>query len=95
MPTRTSSRPPDRRVPGESAETAPRERASASSDRPTRPSSVEGRERSPHIPAALFLAGGAPVRVNGAPIAAIGVAGAPSGGLDEKFARAGVASLGR
>ncbi|MFE0642401.1 heme-binding protein, partial [Streptomyces sp. NPDC058877] len=29
----------------------------------------------------------------GAPIAGIGVAGAPSGDLDEKFARIGVASL--
>ncbi|APA99201.1 hypothetical protein NS506_05155 [Nocardia seriolae] len=30
----------------------------------------------------------------GAPIAGIGVAGAPSGDLDEKFAQAGVAALG-
>lgn len=29
----------------------------------------------------------------GSPIAGIGVAGAPSGGLDEKFARAGVAAI--
>ncbi|MEU4081288.1 heme-binding protein, partial [Streptomyces venezuelae] len=29
------------------------------------------------------------------PIAGIGVAGAPSGDLDEKFAQAGVASLGK
>ncbi|MGW1412138.1 GlcG/HbpS family heme-binding protein, partial [Streptomyces sp. NPDC002403] len=47
------------------------------------------------IPGTLFLAGGAPVQVNGAPVAAIGVAGAPSGDLDEKFARAGVASLAK
>ncbi|MFJ7226971.1 heme-binding protein [Streptomyces sp. NPDC098090] len=47
------------------------------------------------IPGTLFLAGGAPVTTKGAPIAAIGVAGAPSGDLDEKFAQAGVASLGR
>ncbi|MFE4589447.1 GlcG/HbpS family heme-binding protein [Streptomyces laurentii] len=47
------------------------------------------------IPGTLFLAGGAPVTADGAPIAAIGVAGAPSGDLDEKFAQAGVASLGR
>ncbi|MEE1771639.1 heme-binding protein [Streptomyces sp. JV185] len=47
------------------------------------------------IPGTLFLAGGAPVTAKGAPIAAIGVAGAPSGDLDEKFARAGVASLAR
>ncbi|MEV4940169.1 heme-binding protein, partial [Streptomyces zaomyceticus] len=31
----------------------------------------------------------------GAPIAGIGVAGAPSGDLDEKFAQAGVAALGK
>ncbi|MGK5642045.1 GlcG/HbpS family heme-binding protein [Streptomyces sp. URMC 126] len=46
------------------------------------------------IPGTLFLPGGAPVRAKGAPVAAIGVAGAPSGDLDEKFARAGVAALG-
>ncbi|MFG2332385.1 heme-binding protein [Streptomyces sp. NPDC048604] len=45
------------------------------------------------IPGTLFLAGGAPVTANGAPIAGIGVAGAPSGDLDEKFAQAGVATL--
>ncbi|MEU2838530.1 heme-binding protein [Streptomyces sp. NPDC007076] len=45
------------------------------------------------IPGTLFLAGGAPVQAKGAPIAGIGVAGAPSGDLDEKFAQAGVASL--
>ncbi|MEU0657654.1 GlcG/HbpS family heme-binding protein [Streptomyces lavendulocolor] len=47
------------------------------------------------IPGTLFLAGGAPVAVKGAPIAGIGVAGAPSGALDEKFAQAGVAALAR
>ncbi|MFE7468142.1 heme-binding protein [Streptomyces sp. NPDC057499] len=47
------------------------------------------------IPGTLFLAGGAPVTAKGAPVAAIGVAGAPSGDLDEKFARAGVAALTR
>ncbi len=47
------------------------------------------------IPGTLFLAGGAPVTAKGAPIAGIGVAGAPSGDLDEKFARAGVTALGR
>ncbi|MFD6421182.1 heme-binding protein [Streptomyces sp. NPDC060198] len=47
------------------------------------------------IPGTLFLAGGAPVQVKGAPVAAVGVAGAPSGDLDEKFARAGVAALSR
>ncbi|GAA2425989.1 heme-binding protein [Streptomyces mauvecolor] len=45
------------------------------------------------IPGTLFLAGGAPVQAKGAPVAGIGVAGAPSGDLDEKFARAGVAAL--
>ncbi|KAA0940323.1 GlcG/HbpS family heme-binding protein [Streptomyces apricus] len=47
------------------------------------------------IPGTLFLAGGAPVTAKNAPIAGIGVAGAPSGDLDEKYARAGVAALGR
>ncbi|MEV7615776.1 heme-binding protein [Streptomyces sp. NPDC089799] len=45
------------------------------------------------IPGTLFLGGGAPVQLNGAPIAAVGVAGAPSGDLDEKYAKAGVESL--
>ena len=47
------------------------------------------------IPGTLFLAGGAPVQSKGAPIAGIGVAGAPSGDLDEQFAHAGVAALGK
>ncbi|MFJ3586043.1 heme-binding protein [Streptomyces sp. NPDC090127] len=47
------------------------------------------------IPGTLFLAGGAPVTVKGAPVAGIGVAGAPSGDLDEKFAQAGVAALNK
>ncbi|MBL1074693.1 heme-binding protein [Nocardia sp. 2] len=47
------------------------------------------------IPGTLFLGGGAPVQAKGgAPIAGIGVAGAPSGDQDEEFARAGVAALG-
>ncbi|MEU9124348.1 heme-binding protein [Streptomyces sp. NPDC048506] len=46
------------------------------------------------IPGTLFLAGGVPVQAEGAPIAAIGVAGAPSGALDEQFAQAGAESLG-
>ncbi|MBC3191921.1 heme-binding protein [Pseudonocardia sp. C8] len=41
------------------------------------------------IPGTLFLAGGVPV-IAGSPIAGIGVAGAPSGDLDEEFARAGL-----
>ncbi|MFF8715249.1 heme-binding protein [Streptomyces sp. NPDC015184] len=59
---------------------------------------VERLENAPtlkDIPHTLFLGGGAPVTAKGAPIAGIGVAGAPSGDLDEKFARAGVAALGR
>ncbi|MER5771482.1 heme-binding protein [Streptomyces sp. NPDC001985] len=47
------------------------------------------------IPGTLFLGGGAPVQVKGAPIAGIGVAGAPSGAQDEEFAKAGVAALSR
>ncbi|MFE5402776.1 heme-binding protein [Streptomyces sp. NPDC056580] len=47
------------------------------------------------IPGTLSLAGGAPVAAAGAPIAGIGVAGAPSGDLDEEFARAGVAAIGQ
>lgn len=45
------------------------------------------------IPGTLFLGGGVPVQANGAPVAGIGVAGAPSGDLDEKFAKAGVDAL--
>ncbi|MEU6660454.1 heme-binding protein [Streptomyces sp. NPDC046821] len=45
------------------------------------------------IPGTLFLGGGAPVDAKNAPIAGVGVAGAPSGDLDEKFAQAGVAAL--
>ncbi|MFH8614721.1 heme-binding protein [Streptomyces sp. NPDC017979] len=47
------------------------------------------------IPGTLFLGGGAPVQAKGAPIAGIGVAGAPSGAQDEEFAKAGVAALSR
>ncbi|MCX4783516.1 GlcG/HbpS family heme-binding protein [Streptomyces sp. NBC_01264] len=47
------------------------------------------------IPGTLFLGGGAPVTAKNAPIAGIGVAGAPSGDLDEKFAQAGVAALNK
>ncbi|MFE9044583.1 heme-binding protein [Streptomyces sp. NPDC007818] len=45
------------------------------------------------IPGTLFLGGGAPVTAKNAPIAGIGVAGAPSGDLDQKFAQAGVDAL--
>ncbi|WP_412077262.1 GlcG/HbpS family heme-binding protein [Streptomyces xanthophaeus] len=47
------------------------------------------------IPGTLFLGGGTPVQANGAPVAGIGVAGAPSGELDEKFAKAGVDALAK
>ncbi|MFI0805884.1 heme-binding protein [Streptomyces echinatus] len=46
------------------------------------------------IPGTLFLAGGTPVTAKGAPVAGIGVAGAPSGDLDERYAQAGAAVLG-
>jgi uncharacterized protein GlcG (DUF336 family) len=45
------------------------------------------------IPDTLFLAGGVPVTVDGAPIAGIGVGGAPSGDIDEEIANAGLAAL--
>ncbi|MER5642551.1 heme-binding protein [Kitasatospora sp. NPDC002227] len=45
------------------------------------------------IPGTLFLAGGVPVDAKGAPVAGIGVAGAPSGDQDEAFAAAGAAAL--
>ncbi|MFD5448881.1 GlcG/HbpS family heme-binding protein [Streptomyces sp. NPDC003470] len=58
---------------------------------------LEGRlENAPNlkdIPGTLFLGGGVPVTADKAPIAGIGVAGAPSGALDEKFARAGAEAL--
>ncbi|MEU9234943.1 GlcG/HbpS family heme-binding protein [Streptomyces subrutilus] len=47
------------------------------------------------IPGTLFLGGGTPVQADGAPVAGIGVAGAPSGELDEKFAKAGVDALAK
>ncbi|MEU6851603.1 heme-binding protein [Actinacidiphila alni] len=47
------------------------------------------------IPDTLFLAGAVPVTAKGGPIAAVGVAGAPSGDQDEQFARAGAATLDR
>ncbi|CAO3633616.1 unnamed protein product [Cunninghamella echinulata] len=45
------------------------------------------------IPNTLFLAGGVPIIYNGAPIGAIGVGGAPSGDLDEEYARAGLKAI--
>lgn len=47
------------------------------------------------IDGTLFLAGAVPVTAGGAPIAAVGVAGAPSGAQDEAFAQAGVDALGK
>ncbi|WP_037368495.1 GlcG/HbpS family heme-binding protein [Amycolatopsis orientalis] len=47
------------------------------------------------IKGTLFLAGAVPVDANNAPIAAVGVAGAPSGAQDETFAQAGVDALGK
>ncbi|KMS73092.1 hypothetical protein ACM01_20245 [Streptomyces viridochromogenes] len=47
------------------------------------------------IPGTLFLAGGVPVTADKTPIAGIGVAGAPSGALDEKFAQAGANAVAR
>ncbi len=41
----------------------------------------------------LFLPGGVPVAADNAPIAGIGVGGAPSGDLDEKYAAAGLAAI--
>ncbi|NUP46215.1 MAG: heme-binding protein [Catenulispora sp.] len=45
------------------------------------------------IPGTLFLAGGVPVDNAGAPIAGIGVAGAPSGAMDEAYAQAGADAI--
>lgn len=59
---------------------------------------AERLEQAPHlkdIPGTLFLAGGVPVTADKAPIAGIGVAGAPSGALDEKFAQAGANAIAR
>lgn len=47
------------------------------------------------IDGTLFLAGAVPVTAGSAPIAAVGVAGAPSGAQDEAFAQAGVDALGK
>ncbi|MFJ7212168.1 heme-binding protein [Amycolatopsis sp. NPDC098790] len=47
------------------------------------------------IDGTLFLAGAVPVTAGSTPIAAVGVAGAPSGAQDEAFAQAGVDALGK
>jgi len=43
--------------------------------------------------AALFLAGGVPLKVNGVSVAGIGVGGAPDGMLDEACATAGADAI--
>ncbi|GGT08489.1 heme-binding protein [Nonomuraea spiralis] len=45
------------------------------------------------IPGTLFLGGGVPVASGGAPIAGIGVGGAPSGDIDESIAQAGLKAV--
>ncbi|GAA3134878.1 GlcG/HbpS family heme-binding protein [Streptosporangium carneum] len=45
------------------------------------------------IPGTLFLAGGIPVASGGAPIAGIGVGGAPGGDIDEAIAQAGLKAV--
>ncbi|MEW2376141.1 heme-binding protein [Micromonospora sp. NPDC047812] len=45
------------------------------------------------MPGTLFLAGGVPVTVDRQVVGAIGVGGAPSGDLDERYAEAGAATL--
>ncbi|MFI6501980.1 heme-binding protein [Nonomuraea typhae] len=45
------------------------------------------------IPGTLLLAGGIPVASGGAPIAGIGVGGAPSGDIDEALAQAGLKAI--
>ncbi|SFW63325.1 GlcG/HbpS family heme-binding protein [Amycolatopsis australiensis] len=47
------------------------------------------------IDGTLFLAGAVPVTAGATPIAAVGVAGAPSGAQDEAFAQAGVDAIGK
>jgi uncharacterized protein GlcG (DUF336 family) len=45
------------------------------------------------LPGTLFLAGGIPLKVNGASVAGIGVGGAPDGALDEACASAGADAI--
>lgn len=54
---------------------------------------VSDENRLQDIPGTLFLAGAVPVDANKAPIAGIGVAGAPSGDQDEEFAKAGLDAI--
>ena len=53
--------------------------------------SAGGLAKLPHI---LLLQGGLVIRVDGEPIAAIGVGGAPGGNLDEGCAKAGIDAIG-
>ncbi|MFI6320947.1 heme-binding protein [Nonomuraea sp. NPDC050556] len=46
------------------------------------------------IPGTLLLGGGVPVAAGGAPIAGIGVGGAPGGDIDEAIAQAGLKAIG-
>ncbi|GAA4923632.1 uncharacterized protein GlcG (DUF336 family) [Stackebrandtia albiflava] len=46
------------------------------------------------IPGTLFLPGGVPVTFEDAPIAGVGVGGAPDGAIDEEIASAAIAALG-
>ncbi|MGI5175179.1 GlcG/HbpS family heme-binding protein [Dactylosporangium sp. CA-152071] len=81
----------------QSAESAKRKAFTAASfGQPT--SALAGRVTGPgatlrDIPGTLFLAGGVPVTVDGQVVGAIGVGGAPSGELDERYANAGAATL--
>ncbi|GAA3164149.1 GlcG/HbpS family heme-binding protein [Nonomuraea roseoviolacea] len=52
-----------------------------------------GRPSIADIPGTLFLAGGVPVASGGAPIAGVGVGGAPSGDIDEAIAQAGLKAV--
>ena len=45
-------------------------------------------------PRLVILAGGLPIRLQGALVGGIGVGGAPSGKIDEDCARAGIAAIG-
>lgn len=60
-------------------------------------SSLEGRFKSPFSVAKLdgliMSAGGVPVQVGGSLLGGVGVSGAPSGEVDEKCAKAGVAAV--
>ncbi|ROO85415.1 uncharacterized protein GlcG (DUF336 family) [Actinocorallia herbida] len=47
------------------------------------------------IPGTLFLGGGLPIASGGAPIAGIGVAGAPSGDIDARLAQEGLKAIQR